>query len=63
MSRIDHRITLPEWYATQQGRSVHIFARGESKPAKILIPPEEWGASWAWNLTETGVYFVRTDHA
>lgn len=55
-----HPVRLADWCATQSGRSVEIFDRSSGKTAAVLLPPDEWGDRWAWNLCDVGIYFKRT---
>jgi len=60
--KIVHLIELRDWYATQYGRSVEIYAQGSDRPSQVVRPPRRWGDDWKWNVCEDGIYFCRTEH-
>lgn len=59
MDRIEIESPFPNYFVTQNGRAVEIVDN-DTEQRQRYEPPAEWGRGWAWNLTETGIYFCRT---
>ncbi len=57
---VTHLSPWPEWFATQQDRSVCLCDKTSEEKIEV-VPPAEWGNAWAWNFTpdETGIVLRR----
>lgn len=51
--------TEHEWYVDQHGRAVVILERKTARFITVFTPPFQWGDDWAWNLSKSGIVFVR----
>ena len=54
---VTHPSPWPDWFASQDGRSILICDRTSDERVTVE-PPASWGNAWAWNVNEAGTGIV-----